>query len=769
MKKIICFLTALVLGASCLVQLAGCTDGGETVPKGENASMEANGWKLEFNYNDEQYTLKAYKQNSTVAEFESEPVTLYVKGKQQSLIGSAKEETCSSGYDKLIKTKQGYTASVTVQTSNGSKIRVTDEYALLNGDFTVNRKVETTKAISSDLGVASAFRLKSTVEDDYEYFTPSILYKDSDYNRSGAVFSNTSIKSMYVMETRTGLPLSMVRNPSNNSAGAVAHIDLDISCNVAGGGENGAVDNGFQYGGIGFEREDDKALACFRYPSAEGPSTYNGTAQGFTKLYHPLKTDVSNKYSFALLFSSEETYTQAMTDIFKRAYLLEDPDVATDVNVDSVWNDNIYMFNSTYKEFGTGSFKSAGIPWSMDLVDEDKYTPYSFQMGFVGQQTSVGASLMREGYNSNSDALLKKGKTILDFWTSSSVYPANRALPMVWWDPADNSQGGNARGYNYFLRAFVDGAEGVLDGYIISRENNEENSAYKSFVTRIADFLCKYQNSDGSFYRAYNLDGTPDTSADECVQGSSKFNTPNAVRFLSRMYELTGEQKYLTAAKSAADYAYDNLYNGIMKYVGGTIDNPNVCDREASIYALYCFESIYSVTGEAKYLQAAEHAAASALSWVYCYDFCVYNDSENQAYNPFRNGGTSGFSFIGTGGSGADNFASYLYYVFFRMYIHTGDTFYFKAARLLQYNTKQSSDYTGELGYAYKAIATEATQVANFSYYSVNAWLPWSSIANIDPISKMNDTFGVSSVDSVTQDIDSLKQLLKTEGICGQL
>ncbi|MGG6497703.1 UNVERIFIED_CONTAM: hypothetical protein NY603_32750, partial [Bacteroidetes bacterium 56_B9] len=81
------------------------------------------------------------------------------------------------------------------------------------------------------------------------------------------------------------------------------------------------------------------------------------------------------------------------------------------------------------------------------------------------------------------------------------------------------------------------------------------------------------------------------------------------------MFEHTGETKYKEAAIKAADFSYNELYLKLGKYVGGTPDNPNTVDKEAAIFALYGFNAIHELTGDLKYLKAAEHAANCAMSW----------------------------------------------------------------------------------------------------------------------------------------------------------
>lgn len=726
------------------------------------------GWRIDFEETAAGgYKLNICREGSSVPEYQSLPVTLYIKSPAKSLLGGFTETVINEGYGQVKQKPYGYYCAAELTTEKGSEIKVEDAYYLSSGEFTIERMLTVKKTATGDNGVASSFRVTCAVADGYQYFVPSILYKDTQNMPSTAVFSNTGIPSMYVMETRTGLPMAMLYSPVLKSSVAVTHFQPEIASSKPGGGVDGDVDNDFEFGSIGIENGDTSGVG-FRYPSAEGPASYN-RPQGWVRLYHDLSTSRSTSYSVGIILTDKEKYNDSMEETYRRAFTAESPEVITGVDIDEIVDQNLYMFEDTYKEFGTGSNVSAGVPWSMDLVDKYKNTPYSFQMGFVGQQTSVGAQLLRRGYEDSSQETRRKGETILNFWTSDRVFVGSNALPYVWWDP-NASTGGTGRDYATFLRAFVDGCEGILDAYLIAAANGDSRPVWLSRVVKTADFLCANQNTDGSFYRAYNRDGSVNLStADPCTQGNSKFNTPVAVRFLLRMYETTGQVKYKTAAIRAADYAYDNLYNGLQKYVGGTIDQQNVVDREAAIYALYCFESAYSVTGEGKYLAAAKHAAASALSWVYVYDFSVANNNENAKYNPFREGGVSGFSIIATGHSGADNFASYLYYTFFRMHIHTGDDFYLHAAKLLQNNTKSSSDYKNKHGYAYRAIATEATIVATFNYTSVNAWLPWSSIANIDPAAKMKDTFGVTEVESVTGDSAALKACLSAYGVGGKM
>ena len=501
----------------------------------------------------------------------------------------------------------------------------------------------------------------------------------------------------------------------------------------------------------------------FVWPCTEGPNTYDA-GQGQSRRYHEVKEGNSHDYKVGLIPLDEENYMDAMVESYKKAYLVSHPKIY-DVNMEDIYQQNIDLFTSEYKEYKyNDKVVSAGFPWSIDLPSGVISQGYSFQMGFVGQQLPAGYQLYRYGLDHQNDTIKTQGKNIIDFWASSSVQ--STYFPTVWWDPNVNASGGQRRNYPSFLRCMVDGMEGMLDAYRIASAYGENQQRWYDMVYKFGTILVAKQNEDGSFYRAYKTNGNVETdTSNNTFQGTSKLNTPIAVRFLAKMYELTKEEKFKDAALKAAEFAYQNLYLGLGKYVGGTPDNPNTVDKEASVYALYCFDSAYLLSGDSKYLKAAEHAAISTMSWTYCYDFKVPSQNEEDSKkNPFENGGVIGFSVIATGHSGADNFSAYAFYEMYKIYLLLKDSFYKEAALLLQNDTKLSTDYDGRMGYAYKAMMPEATNVADFSFKSTNTWLPWSGVANMEPITNLYETFGKMNIEDLEGSLDSQLNLLLAYG-----
>lgn len=741
---------------------------GAITDQGDNKLLSTSDYQIVFSKLDDGYKVNLLsKSNQNVMFSQENMASIKVRSKGNDAFN---EKIYSSPYETVNQTLYGYIAEGNVTTDHGSIFHVSDSYYIVSDNiFAMERTVKVTSSNEEDAGFSSIVSMASEQEsptyEDFEYFIPSILYKDAANIVPGAIASNLDVKTLYVKETRTGLPMVMARSKASGNGLALMHLQPEISVgNNPGGGSKGEINNDFMYGAIGLTMRPELSVN-FIYPCTEAPYSYDA-GQGYTSRYHEVEVDNSHSYKIGFIPSMEEKYTDAMIDSYKKAYQAEERYIA-DIDMEEIYEQNIEIFDKEYIEYTfEGNVTAAGLPWSLDLPNATNKQGVSLQMGFVGQQLPAGFQLYRYGLMNNNEEIKRKGENIVNLWASPSIQDSY--FPIVWWDPSNSRYGGRNRSYPSFLRCMVDGMEGMLDAWRVAKAYGEDKSDWYDVIYKYAGNLVDVQNDDGSFYRAYKQDGTVETDeSNKNTQGSSKLNTPIAVRFLAKMYECTGEVRFKEAALSAAEYSYHELYMGLGKYVGGTPDNPNTVDKEAAVYALYCFTSAYQLTQDEKYLKAAEHAAVSVMSWTYAYDFAVPNaSSEDALMNPFIDGGVIGFSVIATGHSGADNYSAYTFYELFKMYVVTEDSFFFNAASLLENNTKLSTDYDGRVGYKYKALMPEATNVADFSFRSVGTWLPWSGVANIEPITKLYDTFGSMNIEDIDLNIQELQTLLNDYG-CG--
>ncbi len=733
-----------------------------------------NDFKLIFNVNnDSTYGVQLiHTEDEKIASYNKTPASLRVRGKGSGIgVESFTETFYNNAYDTIKKTDYGYKLTSTVKTKNGSEFFIEDSYYISNNVFGIARSVTINTANSEDAGFASIYKMldgtNGNYYDDFDYFIPSILYKNSENVVSGAIASNLDLDQIFVKETRCGLPMVMERSKYSGLSTAIMHLEPNVGIGDAeGGGSAGEINNELQFGSVGIQISPQLGVS-FTYPCTEGPNTYDA-GKGIIRKYHTVQEGYVQSYRVGIIGTAENDYNDAMVKSYQNAYTAEERYVA-DMDMTIIYEQNIEIFHNEYKEYkNSGSVVAAGFPWSLDLPNGTNSEGVSLQMGFVGQQIPAAYHLLRTGLASSDEEMIAQGENIVDFWTKDSIMSSY--FPTVWWDPSADNNGGRRRDYPSFLRCMVDGMEGVLDAIRVATAYGINKPKWTSALLKFADNLVNVQNTDGSFYRAYKTNGKVEDSTDNSTyQGTSKLNTPIAVRFLAKMYELTNDEKYKTATLAAAEFCYEELYQKLGKYVGGTPDNPNTVDKEAAVYAMYCFNAAYMLTNDSKYLKAAEHATVCALSWTYVYDWVIPNfDSSDALRNPFSDGGVIGFSVIATGHSGADNYSAYTFYETYKMYLFTGNDFYLKAAKLLQNDTKLSSDYDGKVGYKYKAMMPEATNVADFKFKSVNTWLPWSGVANIEPIANFEETFGVNDIFKVTATYDEQVTLLNQYGIGGK-
>lgn len=728
--------------------------------KNDKKLLFSGDYALLFEKADSGYSVAVTEKNGEKPLFKTEfPATVRVLTSVQT----RDNKEFGAGYANIIRTDSGYIAIADIATDNGSRFRVTDDwYIHAEGSFALDRTVTVVENGKGDKGFASLISFVEISGDasceSYDYFIPAVLYRNTEYMTGLSVMNDLSEKRSYVKETRTGTPLAMLRNKKTGNTLTLQHLKPEISNRDNLYRQVCSVNDGVQYGAIGYSF-DSGAAVDYIYPCSEGPYNYEfGTEKEMKQWvyrYHPVSREFSHSYTLSLIPDDAETYQDAMINSYRAAYAAASPYIA-EVDIDKVYKQIIEVYEGLYEEYRTsdGSYV-AGIPFMVDVRGEIKNIKYNwFVNGFTGAQSDVGYEMYREGVLSGNSELAERGKKILDFWSSSKTN-AN-ALPTVFWQPEKNGTGGYDNGHPPMLRYIIDGADGLLKAYIFSKEQGKEEKQWLAAVEKLALYLVRNQNSDGSFWRTYNAyGGVIDSDWHPNFAGHSKVNTPVAIRYLARMYLVTGDERYKAAALNAADYAYNELYLGLGKYVGGTPDNPNVTDKEAAIYAMYGFDAAYELTGEQKYYDAYLHALYSAMSWVMTYDYVVTVPVSNAASEVmmFGDGFTSGFSFIATGHSGIDVYGASIYYDLFRQYIRTGDELYLSFAGMLQNNARRSTDMNGERGYLYPGFSSEACIAAEFVYYASEdgIYVPWIGVAFADPMISMYDHFGTADIYEATE------------------
>ena len=679
--------------------------------------------------------------------FLDNPVRLYLKG----------GTIVSGGYSSLRIVRYGIIATATLTSPNGSTFEENDHYYYseedVGGSINVERHLRVLSVGSGDGDYQLLTGIDTLVSSSQlEWYVPNEANGDF-----GA--ANSSQKYRVFRETLTGLPLAMMRDTSSGFSVSLARYQpvIDYATN--------------SYACVGIY--DSKNSLGNPYSAVE----INYPTRDTARKYFSMSFQKDIVYDVSLLAGTYSSFDEAEIDVYQSQFELQNPSIL-DVDIEKVYQD----INKDFKSFLLDTVKSGvhsyGLPWRV-TIENGLIGPKSYQAGFVGQQIPCAYNMMAYGVRYGDSEALTNGKNIIDFWINGAHMMTSAGVPKIWYNGENNTWAG----YPTFLRMAVDAMEGVLDAYRLAQKYSISTSGWKEAVTACADWLVSVQNADGSFYRCYNYQGTyyAGNESDitwnpgDIARSQSKHNTPIAVRFLGKMYEFTGEAKYLSAVNKAGDYIYKNLYPEHV-YYGGTCDNPDAIDKEAGVYAMYAYDTLYTLTGESKWLPCLEQAAVFTMSSVLAVRYKVKsNASSLKAANAFKYGYTDGLSYICIGGTSLDNYAAYIYYELFRIYILTGKSVYLDMAEFIQENTKGTMDYDGSLGYAYPSLTPEATTIYSFGWSSAKddndvegVWLPWQSAANAEPIMKMMETFGNPDVGTFrSTEISALRETLASYGVGG--
>jgi hypothetical protein len=686
---------------------------------GSSVTMQSKEFTLRFVNQNGCYSLSASSEQSEYVSAKPIIVTIFSS--------TADPEEVKAEYTSVTITDYGCLATGIVTGKNGSSFTVEDRYyypvELQSAAINVRRTLVVNSRHEWDFGYATSYLLNLKSPDkNVSYFVPHTVYNQLDATGRTGVFAETELGlPMVSMMSEEGFALSLARyqpiiNPKKNFTASLEVAEKMGEANQPG------------------MRVD--------YPSG--------------KLSRNFFSTLSQKqvvFDLSLSGSQCEDYNDMMVTSFNNHFLLQDQRIV-DTDIDKVLD----AICQDYKTFLRGTDRNGmvfyGLPWRVTL-ENGLIGDKSYQAGFVGQQVPAGYQMLFYGIQANDEVSRQNGLNVLNSWIDAGMMNPS-GVPKIWIDGYHNT----FIKYPTFLRMAIDTMEAYLDAYLLAKENNIECSAWEDALLSFADFLVKAQNDDGSFYRCYSWsgkmyeaddDGIPEPGGNIC-QSSSKENTAMAVRFLAEMYKHMGKEEYKTAATRAGEYVYDNLYSRGY-YVGGTCDNANVVDKEAGVFAMYCYDAMYMLTQDEKWIAPLKQATAFTMSMVQCFSFPAGSNSTLKAATGIKAGYNDGSSFITAEMNGIDNFAAVIYYHLFRLYVITGEPVYFYQAEFMQQNSKSLMDWDGALGYAYRSLTPEASTIADFNFHSatdgegvMGVWLPWQSVANAAPICDMLLTFGKADV-----------------------
>ena len=666
----------------------------------------------------------------------------------------ALNEFYEAAYSAVSENAGRIAAEGIVAIPSGSEFAFSDIYEPAGEGIRISRNVKVLKA-GSDLGFSTKISFVLCESDnvrDYNCFAPGAWYKQNEFAPDNVMGKDLDCEYFWRMETAFALPLFAMQNISTKETVSLSRWAADVTMRSTDFkmSEN-SVDRKLTVGSIGMSRPEKKTLNYtyygfalrkdsetgvnglsidYVYPACDGqmPSRnryggldFKGKTKTFDRINHPVEDGFEQNYSVAVNFAHYDSFQLMMRDTWRTAYGRM-RDKLFDVDNEEYFRSCMKIFMKYTNKYGD----SYGLPFACQLPHMD-VNCVAFQFGFVGQQPGIGYQMLRYGSLENVPEAYEKGEHVIDFWVESAM--TDSGLPQMCYNPGL----GGFEPYPHYIRMMADGVEAILDAWRFMHKQESERPEWFEFCRKAADWCVGIQNADGSFYRAYN--------GDSSVRMDSKANTPGIIRFLVQMYLLTENEKYKAAALSAGDWSYDNAYLNL-EYRGGTCDNMDIQDKEAGIYGIFGFLSLYDLTGGEKWLEAAMGAADYTETWTYAWSYPIVTPWPNHPFNQYS---ISGHSIITVGG-GADVYMAACSYTYYRLYLITGDRHYLDFAEFIDKNTRQSSDVDGSSGYEMPGLGHEGCSFVNQTFMSQYHWLPWCTFVEADPTSRLYDTFGAYEI-----------------------
>jgi hypothetical protein len=278
-----------------------------------------------------------------------------------------------------------------------------------------------------------------------------------------------------------------------------------------------------------------------------------------------------------------------------------------------------------------------------------------------------------------------------------------------------------------YLRSFGDDMKSVLRCYRRERAAGYEHPEWLAWVRQFADWLLTQEQPDAGFPRSW--DRITHKIADASTTASY-----SPVPFLVMLSAETNNPQYRDAAVRAAEMIWSHQSSG--KFTGGTIDNPNVLDKEAATLSLEAYMALFRGTHDPRWLQRATVAADFAETWIYIWNVPMPTGEPDSELHWKQGVPTAGTQLIATGHSLVDEYMAFNVDEYAALASWNHDPHFQDVSTLLLQNTKLMISLP-EHPYDLRGFGW---QQEHFSFAPVRGqglhrlWLPWVATSQLKGI-----------------------------------
>lgn len=571
-------------------------------------------------------------------------------------------------------------------------------------------------------------------------FAPGMIYGSTEHLTDSAIggkdLYSKGMGTMWIREDRLPAPLLGFQNRARASLAVFNSIPNGHTTTLDGHDLQAKtlIHEKIQLGSVGLISRDNLFTIGYQFPCTEGEYTYRGNTypggqlHTWRRRYHPIQDGFEQTYHVDFRFSREENFQAFYANAWRWAWNIINP---------KVYRQNIelekrVMLDMLGKEIIT-THGITGIPnWINANKNEASNPDMKTVMGFTGKTLEVANYLLYDAHANESATAKQHGELaykIFDTFLKLPVNPpAGEGFKFSTGEVTNSLQGEDV----IYLRSFGDDMKAMLKAVLREDADSYHYKEYIAWTQGFADWLLPQQSPEGGFPRSWKF-GNPE------VRDTSTVSSYTVIPYLILLSKATHESKYFDAAVKAAEHCWSLQKQGV--FSGGTIDNPDVIDKEAGTLSLEAYLMLFEETRDEKWLARAKAAASFSETWIYAWNVPMPEDDVDSLLDLKKDISTVGMQLISTGHSLTDCYMAFDVDEFAKLYKYTNDQHYYDVANVLLHNTKVMLAIPGRL-YDLRGpgFIQEHWSLAPLRGKGLHrGWLPWVSTSNLNGIIELKE------------------------------
>jgi hypothetical protein len=647
----------------------------------------------------------------------------------------------SDGY-KAISRNHGSVSATAVIISGDVSFTVTDLWKTDKNVLSLSRTVNVagTRAGNGFLSAITLNNQQKQTRADVNYFVPGMIYGTTDNLTEVAIGGKKSGLVTWIREDRLPAPLFGIQykdgtsvsvlNPSPDGATTREDSrDLEVK---------DLIDGKFKFGSLGVQEVNNNIEYGYMWPGTEGAYTYKGkTYPGgqlnkWRRRYNPVEDGYVQRYEVAFRFGSKE---EQFPEYYRNAWRWAWATLKPQVNYQDIEAARRSLIDMLGERVETHNGLS-GIPKATPAVNSPAPPNRASTMGFTGKALESANFLIQDAarHTSPLDSLHRQqGYNLINSFVKTLKLspPTGEGFNMDTGQPVIN----RPQDGRIYLRIFGDDLKSLLRAVKRERADGVKHDDWTAWAKSFGDWLLPQQSAFGGFPRAWEagtgrtIDASPESSY-------------TVIPYLLLLSDLTADAKYKNAAISAGEFCWKNgQYKAL--FVGGTVDNPNVIDKEAGTLSLEAYLELFNYTGNREWLDRAKVAADYAETWMYIWNIPMPEDESDNDLQWKKGVSTVGLQLISTGHSLVDAYMCFDVDEYAKLSVLCKDKHYEDVARILLHNTKGMLAIPGRtydlLGPGWQQEHWSLAPIRGVGMH--RAWLPWVSTSHL------NGIFGLEEFD----------------------